>query len=376
MMKKELNDLFIKHFSCIKDPRIERCKRHLLLDILVLSLCAVMSGAEQWIDIEAYGQEKEAWLKTFLELPNGIPSHDTIARVFASLEPTQFQHAFLNWIQAIKKELPGEVIAIDGKTLRGSRCFGKKGLHLVSAWATEQHLSLGQLKVDSKTNEITVVPELLKLLMLKDAIVTLDAMGCQRTIAKQIKSQGANYVLAVKENQERLYKSLQETFLKAEANQFNAMTYSQHETVEGDHGRIETRRYTVLPLMYLHQFKCRWSGLQSLVQVENHRQIKGGEYSVNKRYYISSLPMKADLIAKAIRAHWRIENNLHWSLDVIFKEDQSRIRKAHAPENVGWLRRFALSLLKKESSIKASIRRKRFKALMDNNYLISIFQAI
>lgn len=375
-MKKELNDIFIKHFSCIKDPRIERCKRHLLLDILVLSLCAVMSGAEQWIDIEAYGQEKEAWLKTFLELPNGIPSHDTIARVFASLDPIQFQQAFFSWIQAIKKELPGEVIAIDGKTLRGSRCFGKKGLHLVSAWATEQHLSLGQLKVDSKTNEITVVPKLLKLLMLKDAVVTLDAMGCQRTIAKQIKSQGAHYVLAVKENQERLYKALQETFLKAGANQFHAMTYSQHETVEGDHGRIETRRYTVLPLMYLHQFKCRWSGLQSLVHVETHRQIKGGEYSVNKRYYISSLPMKADLIAKAIRAHWRIENNLHWSLDVIFKEDLSRIRKAHAPENVGWLRRFALSLLKKEPSLKASIRRKRFKALMDNKYLISIFKAI
>lgn len=234
---------------------------------------------------------------------------------------------------------------------------------------------MGQLKVSDKTNEITAVPKLLKLLMLKDAIVTLDAMGCQRTIAKQIKSQGANYVLAVKENQGCLYQSLQKTFLKAEANQFNAMTYSQHETVEGDHGRIETRRYTVLPLMYLHQFKCRWNGLQSLVQIENHRQIKGGTFSQEKRYYISSLPMNAKLIANAIRAHWRIENNLHWTLDVIFKEDQSRIRKAHAPENVGWLRRFALSLLKKESSLKASIRRKRFKALMDNTYLLTVLLA-
>lgn len=168
---------------------------------------------------------------------------------------------------------------------------------------------------------------------------------------------------------------MQETFLKAEANQFHAMTYSQHETVEGDHGRIETRRYTVLPLMYLHQFKCRWSGLQSLVQVENHRQIKGGSFTQEKRYYISSLPMNAPLIANAIRAHWRIENNLHWSLDVIFKKDPSRIRKAHATENVGWLRRFALSLLKKEPSLKASIRRKRFKALMDNKYLLSVLLA-
>lgn len=213
------------------------------------------------------------------------------------------------------------------------------------------------------------------MLMLKEAIVTIDAMGCQRRIAQQIKAQEADYVLAVKENQGHLYQSLQETFLKVETHQFNAMTYSTHETVEGDHGRIETRRYTVLPLMYLHQFKCRWSGLQSLVQVESRRQIKGGECSVEKRYYISSLPMNAILIAKAIRAHWRIENNLHWSLDVIFREDQSRIRKAHAPENVGWLRRFALSLLKKEPSLKTSIRRKRFKALMDNNYLFQVLKA-
>jgi len=268
-------------------------------------------------------------------------------------------------------------VAIDGKTLKGSheRCQGKKALHLISAWATEQHLSLGQLKVDDKTNEITAVPKLLDSLLLKGAIVTLDAMGCQRRIAQHIKAQEADYVLAVKENQERLYQSLQKTFLKAEVQQFNAMTYSHHETVEGDHGRIETRRYTVLPLMYLHQFKCRWSGLQSLVQVESQRQVKGGPFSQEKRYYISSLPMNAPLIANAIRAHWRIENNLHWSLDVIFREDQSRIRKAHAPENVGWLRRFALTLLKKENSFKASIRRKRFKALMDNNYLNSVLHA-
>lgn len=374
-MRKELNRLFIKHFSCIEDPRIERTKRHQLLDILALAICAVISRAEQWIDIEAYGQEKEAWLKTFLQLSNGVPSHDTIARVFARLDPRQFQQAFLSWIHTLKKELPGEVIAIDGKALRGSRCSGKKGLHLVSAWATEQHLSLGQLKVSDKTNEITAVPELLKLLMLKGAIVSLDAMGCQRRIAQQIKGQEADYVLAVKESQARLHQSLQKTFLKAKAQQFNAMTYSQHETVEGDHDRIETRRYTVLPLMYLHQFKCRWSGLQSLVQVENHCQIKNGAFSQEKRYYITSLPLNATLIANAIRAHWRIENNLHWSLDVIFREEQSRIRKAHAPENVGWLRRFALSLLKKESSLKASIRRKRFKALMNKKYLYAVLLA-
>lgn len=297
--------------------------------------------------------------------------------MFSRLDPAQFQEAFLSWVHTLMKELAGEIVAIDGKTLRSSheRCRGKKALHLISAWATEQHLSLGQLKVDDKTNEIIAIPKLLNSLLLKGAIVTLDAMGCQRSIAKQIKAQEADYVLAVKENQERLYQSLQKTFLKAEAQQFSAMTYSTHETVEGDHGRIETRRYTVLPLMYLHQFKCRWNGLQSLVQVESHRQIKGGEFSQEKRYYISSLPMDAPLIAHAIRAHWRIENNLHWSLDVIFREDQSRIRLAHAPENVGWLRRFALTLLKKENSFKASIRRKRFKALMDNHYLKAVLQA-
>jgi predicted transposase YbfD/YdcC len=376
-MQKKLNEVFKSHFSCIDDPRIERRKRHLLIDVIAIAICAVISGADHWIDIEAYAQEKEEWLKTFLALPNGIPSHDTIARVFSRLEPTQFQQAFLSWIKTLKKQLPGEVIAIDGKTLRGShfRCQGKKALHVVSAWATEQHLSLGQLKVPDKTNEITAVPELLKLLVLKGAIVTLDAMGCQRRIAQQIKAQEADYVLAVKENQGRLHQSLKKTFLKAEGQQFNAMTYSTHETVEGDHGRIETRRYTVLPLMYLHHFKCRWSGLQSLVQVESHRQIKGGEFSQEKRYYISSLPMDAPLMANAIRAHWRIENNLHWSLDVIFREDQSRIRKAHAPENVGWLRRFALSLLKKEPTLKTSIRRKRFKALMNDTYLLAVLNA-
>lgn len=370
--------IFINHFSNLPDPRVERTKRHDLIDIIAMAICAVISGAECWTDIEAYAQEKISWLKTCLNLPNGIPSHDTIARVFSRINPAAFQEAFLSWMQALAQQLPGEVIAIDGKSLRGSheRKQGKKALHLISAWATHQRLSLGQLKVDDKTNEITAVPELLKMLVLKGAIVTLDAMGCQRAIAEQINAQEADYVLAVKDNQGKRYQSLQHTFNQAQAVEFNAMVYDKHETVEGDHGRIETRRYTVLPLMYLHRFKLTWKGLQSLIQVESLREIKGGAVACEKRYYISSLPMNAVLIAQAIRAHWRIENNLHWSLDVIFREDQSRIRKAHAPENVAWLRRLALSLLSKETSFKGSIRRKRFKALMDNNYLTTILTQI
>jgi predicted transposase YbfD/YdcC len=368
---------FIAYFSKVIDPRIERSKRHLLVDIIAIAVCAVICGANQWIEIEAYAQEKKEWLKTFLKLPNGIPSHDTIARVFARIDPENFQTAFLDWVNSLTQAFTGEVIAIDGKTLRGSheRGRGKKALHLISAWATQQSISLGQRVVDDKTNEITEVPKLLKLLVLKGAIVTLDAMGCQRAIARQIREQEADYVLAVKDNQGRLYQGLRTLFEQSEARQFKAMTYSQHNTVDGDHGRVETRCVTVLPSVYLHSLKRHWKDLQSLVQVESHREVKGGVISKEKRYYISSLPMNAQRIAEAVRSHWRIENNLHWSLDVTFREDESRIRKKHAPANVGWLRRLALTLLKKENSFKGSLRRKRFKALMDHRYLMTVIQA-
>lgn len=374
---KDNDTIFIQTFSIIPDPRIERAKRHLLIDIIAIAICAVISGANQWIEIEAYAQEKADWLKTFLKLPNGIPSHDTIARVFARIDPDLFQRAFLSWIKLLAQDLSGEVVAIDGKTLCGSheRSKGKKGLHLISAWATQQHLSLGQLKVEDKTNEITAVPRLLKLLLLKGAIVTLDAMGCQRNIAAQIKSQEADYILAVKKNQKGLYQEIAYLFTVAEAVNYEPMQCSKHETQENQHGRIDKRCYAVLPGAYLKRLKLGWQGIQTIIQVKSQREHKGEPVKIEKRYYISSLSLDAQLISRAIRAHWRIENNLHWSLDVSFREDESRIRKAYAPENVGWLRRFALTLLKKETSFRASIARKRFKALMNNDYLMSVIHA-
>lgn len=368
--------LFIKHFSVIQDPRVERTKKHLLVDIIAIALCAVICGAKEWEEIENYGEEKEEWLKTFLELPNGIPSHDTFARVFSRLDPGEFQEAFLGWIKDLSSLLEGEVIAIDGKTLRGSheRSKGKKALHMVSAWATAQNLSLGQIKVDDKSNEITAVPKLLDSLQLKGAIVTIDAMGCQKSIADKITEKEADYILAVKENQGTLHESMENTFKRAKELNFEGMVYSCDETVDGDHGRIETRRCTVLPLMYLHQFKLKWKHLQSLILIETDRRIKGGEGATEKRYYISTLPSDAGEINRAVRAHWRIENNLHWCLDITFREDECRIRKGHAPENFSMLRRLVLSLLKQEATFKGSLKKKQFKALMNNNYLIKVLK--
>jgi predicted transposase YbfD/YdcC len=369
---------FIKFFGYIDDPRIERTKLHPLLDIIAIAMCAVISGASDWEDIENYGLEKEKWLKKFLQLPNGIPSHDTFARVLSRINPKQFQEAFIGWTKELSQQIEG-VIAIDGKTIRRSHALNKgiKALHLVSAWSYENKLTLGQVKVNDKSNEITAVPELLKLLQLKGAIVTLDAMGCQRTIAEQIHDQGGNYVLAVKDNQGRLKDSLEKTFVAAKELNFNSMVYDKYESVNGEHGRIEERTCYTLPLMYLYKFKLRWKCLQSLVLLESKRTNKTtGETTFENRYFISSLPIKAETIAKAIRQHWDIESNLHWSLDVTFKEDHSRIRNGFAPENFAWLRKMAFALLKRETSYKGSIKRKRFKALMDNNYLARVLKGI
>lgn len=367
---------FIKHFSIIQDPRVERTKKHFLIDILAIAICAVICGAKEWEEIENYAEEKEDWLRTFLQLPNGVPSHDTFARVFSRLEPDEFQRSFLSWISEISKDFAGEIIAIDGKTLRGSheRSKGKKALHMVSAWATSQNLSLGQIKVDGKSNEITAVPKLLDSLVLKGAIVTLDAMGCQRKIAEKIAEKEADYIFSVKENQGTLYKSLENTFNRAKLVNFEGMTYSRDETVDGDHGRIETRCCIVLPLMYLYKLKLKWEGLKSLILIESKREIKGGEATIEYRYYISSLAPDAAKINPAIRAHWRIENNLHWCLDITFREDECRIRKGNSPENFSMLRRLVLSLLKQETSLKASLKKKQFKALMNNDYLMKVLK--
>ena len=365
---------FLKHFSELDDPRIENNnKRHNLSDILVMTILAVICGADCIVDIEEFGECQIDNLKQFLELPNGIPSHDTIGRVLGTLDSQQFQSCFLSWINELVTVSEGEIIAIDGKTSRGSqnRKNGGKALHLISAWSSKNKMVLGQRKVGDKTNEITAIPELIKMLDLKGAVVTIDAMGCQKPIAEAIKNKGADYLLAVKGNQGELHESLIQTFAKAKELNYEAMVYAHSKTVEKDHGRIETRHYVVLPIMYLHRFKLPWKGLQSLIKVESTREI-GDQKSYEERYYISSLEYNDPKISLGIRSHWTIENQLHWSLDVAFNEDLCRAREGNIAENLAVVRHIALNLLKKETSKKIGIAGKRKACGWDIKYLAKV----
>lgn len=363
----------VTHFGELKDPRIDRTKKHLLLDIIVLAMCAVICGAEGWEDVEDYGRQKHEWLKTFLQLPHGIPSHDTISRVFRRIKPQEFQRCFLSWINALHKGLGLKQIAIDGKTLRRSfdRASAKSALHLVSAWSVENHLTLGQQAVDGKSNEITAIPELLKLLELRGAIVTIDAMGCQKAIAEQIIAAEGDYVLAVKENQPKLHDALHDHFLELHENDFAGATVRRHVTHEKAHGRITTRYYYVTRIPEsLQPFQAEWAGLKSVGQVITVTQRDGKETS-EVRFYINSIPPEVKRFAGAVRGHWGIENSLHWVLDVTFDEDRCRIREDHGPENFAFLRRFATSLIKQDPS-PGSIRRKRKRAAWNNDVLLKL----
>lgn len=364
------------HFAALSDPRVERTKRHQLLDIIVIAICAVISGADNWVDIEAYGKAKETWLRRFLDLPNGIPSHDTFGRVFARLNPAEFERCFLNWVQSVFEVTGGQVIAVDGKTLRrsGDKTLGKGAIHIVSAWAVHNHLVLGQVKTDEKSNEITAIPELLALLDLAGCIVTIDAMGCQTKIAEQIVAQGGDYVLAVKENQGQLYGDLSDLFEHAQHDAFRYTPHTYTRTIDKDHGRLEIRQcWTVddpTHLAYLRR-QNRWEGLQSLVMVQRERHIQG-EISTETAYYITSLPNEAPTVLNATRAHWGVENSLHWVLDIAFREDDSRARQGHSAENLAVLRHIALNLLKQERTAKVGIKAKRLKAGWDDDYLIRV----
>jgi predicted transposase YbfD/YdcC len=364
------------HFADLPDPRVERTKHHALIDILVIAVCAVISGADSWVDIEAYGKAKEAWLRGFLALPNGIPSHDTFGRVFGLLDPVAFERCFLNWVQSVFAITEGQVIAVDGKTVRRSRdeTLGKGAIHMVSAWATQNHLVLGQVKTEEKSNEITAIPQLLALLDLHGCIVTIDAMGCQTAIAEQIVNQGGDYVLAVKENQGQLYDDLRDLFDAAQRDAFRFTPHSYAKTVNKAHGRIEIRQCWVVDdpdhLAYLRR-QSRWGGLQSLVMVHRERRI-GSKISTETAYFITSLPHQADLLLKAVRAHWGIENGLHWVLDIAFREDESRARLGHSAENLAVLRHIALNLLKQERTAKVGVKAKRLKAGWDDDYLLRI----
>lgn len=365
-----------EYFAGLDDPRIDRTKRHKLLDIVVIAICAVICGADGWVDVEEFGKAKKKWLRTFLEMPNGIPSHDTFGRVFAQLDPEQFQQSFIDWVQAVSVLSDGQVVAIDGKTLRRSHdhTLGKAAIHMVSAWAEANHLVLGQVKTEDKSNEITAMPALLKMLAIKGCIVTIDAMGCQTEIANLVIEQGADYVLALKGNQGNLHKNVQSLFEYAQDMDFRDVPHDFHKTVDGGHGRIETRRCWTISepefIAYLDP-KGEWRGLRSFGVVEAEPQI-GSELSCERRYFISSLPGEAEQFTRAVRGHWGVENKVHWILDVAFREDDSRIRKDNGAQNFAILRHIALNLLKQEKSAKCGVKVKRLKAGWDEAYLLKV----
>lgn len=365
-------------FSDIVDPRVNRRRRHLLLDIIVLGVLAVIANADTWKDIQIWGDTHQEWLGTLLALPNGIPSRDTLRRTISRIDPQEFQNAFLRWLRGLRRGLGG-VIAIDGKTLRGSGRGDKNPLHVVSAWASEQHLTLGQRQVDEKSNEITAIPELLRMLELKGAIVTIDAMGCQKEIAAAILKGKGHYCLAVKGNQETLAADVAASFTTAFDNDFQGQGQQQLSTADEKrpHGRIESRYYYTLPASSTLRTGADWPGLKSIGMTITYR----GQGSVpaedgDVRYYIMSFAANVEEFARAVRGHWGIENSLHWVMDVTFHEDESRIHKDHGGENVSWLRRLAITLLKNDTTRKDSIRAKRIRAGYDTSYLQQIINAI
>jgi len=365
-------------FEDVPDPRVDRTKSHKLLDILVISICTLLCCGESFNDMEEFGNAKYDWLKTFLELPNGIPTHDTFNRVFAALDPQHFLACFLRWTQSLRKAIPGEIVAMDGKALRRALNQGQSLPYVVSAWAVENGLVLGQLKVAEKSNEITAVPVLLRALELRGCIVTTDAMGCQKKIAKQIVASGADYVLALKGNHETVHEEvktylddaiLQQAGLPASQREKSELVHT--ETLEKNHGRLETRRYWQSENIDWFADLTKWEGLRSVGVVEAVREIKG-KISTERRYYLSSLSCDITRFAKAVRGHWGVENKVHWHMDVSFGEDQSRARTGHAAENLATLRRLALNLLKLETTKKRGIRGKQRCAGWDHRYLLRL----
>jgi predicted transposase YbfD/YdcC len=362
-----------EHFSEVEDPRIDRTKKHQLLDIIIIAICGAICGADGWVAVEEFGKAKIKWLSELLELPNGIPSHDTFGRVFARLDADQFRHCFLGWVQAVQEITAGQVVALDGKSLRRShdRPLGKEAIRMVSAWASENRLVLGQVKVDDGSNEITALPELLKLLTLKGCIVTIDAIGCQTEIAELIVEQEADYVLALKGNQGTLHQEVQDLFIYAQEIGYKDVAHDFHRTVDKGHGRLEIRRHWTISepefLDYLDP-KREWAGLQSIGMIEGERWV-GDAVSHETRYYISSLSGNAVEFGQAVRSHWGIENCVHWVLDIAFREDDCRIRKGNGPQNLAVLRHIALNLLRQEKSAKCGIKTKRLKAGWSEDYL-------
>jgi len=357
------------YFSNIDDPRIDRKKLHSLSDILILTICAMLSGADGYEAIEEFGRNKKQWLKGFLPLKNGIPSHDCIRYVLIRLPPEQLQSAFIQWVNAIKEKIP-EVVAVDGKTSKGSQKKGLAGLHMVSAWGASNKLVLGQEVTHEKSNEITAIPALLKLLELEGCIVTIDAMGCQINIAKQIIKQKADYVLGLKGNQGLLHKDVKKHFQIALKSSFKGFTHDYYREVEKKHGRHDVRKCWVLNAPdTLHRAE-KWKGLMTIGMVQRESTM-GEKTTTETRYFISSIGVDAKVFAKAVRSHWGVENNLHWCLDVTFREDDSRIRTGHAPACMSTLRHICLNLLQKETT-KLSIKKKRLKGAWNDSFRFKV----
>jgi predicted transposase YbfD/YdcC len=365
--------VILTHFENLTDPRLERTKRHNLLDIIFMALCATICGAEGYADIERFGKTKRGWLNRFLDLPNGIPSHDTFGRVLSLLDTAEWQASVQDWLRTLNVCLKDQGVAIDGKTLRHSfdKANEQSALHLVSAWAGELRLSLGQVAVEDKSNEITAVPKLLEMLELAGAVVTLDAMHCQKETTAAIVNKQADYVIQVKDNQPGLCNLICDAFIEYGEDDYRSSELRRLLTVDNGHGRQERREYFVAPAPQELIDRNEWAGLRSIVMVQRTRTIHGKE-STEVHFYISSLPPKVKRIARAIREHWGIETRLHWVLDVIFAEDDSRIRRGHGPEISGSLRRLAVMILSRDTSCKSSLRGKRLQAGWNTDVLEGI----
>jgi predicted transposase YbfD/YdcC len=375
-----LHDSFLSRFAELPDPRVERTRRHSLLDILFCCLCAVLCGADDDTAIADFARARLDWLRQYVPLENGVPSHDTFSRVLSRIDPDRFASCFLAWMEALSGHTQGGVIALDGKALRRSfdKATGQAAIHMVSAWGAANGLVLGQVKVDDKSNEITALPRLLALLDLQGCIVTVDAMGTQRAVARQVIEQGGDYVLPVKGNQSELQADVQSYFAWAEASRFRgedaqALAHTYHQTTDAGHGRVEVRRCWSCPVTAQITSASRWEGIASVSLIESERTAHGVT-TVERRYFISSLPPLAKPLMEAVRAHWGIENGLHWVLDVTFREDASRLRRHNAPQNMATLRHIALNILKRNTTRKASVKRKRQMAAWEPQFLTELLQ--
>jgi predicted transposase YbfD/YdcC len=366
---------FQDYFATLTDPRCSNApnSRHQLMDMLVIAVCAVICGADGWEDIEEYGTSQAEWFATFLDLPHGVPGHDTFRRVLSRLDPEELPQCFIAWTEALSEASGGDIVSSDGKTLRHSfdQATGQAAIHMVRAWASANRLVLGQLKVEEKSNEITAMPKLIQMLDIAGATVTIDAMGCQKEIAKVITDRKADYVLALKENHPTLSGDVTRFFDEAKATAFADIAHAYHETVDGDHGRIETRRYWITSDIEWLGAKASWAKLHSIGMVESCREV-GETVQVETRYFLTSLPAQGVRFAQAVRQHWGIENSLHWVLDVSFNEDACRIRKDKGAQIFSMLRHIAINLLRQERRQKRGIKARRKRAGWDRDYLLHV----